>query len=54
MKAVIAGYARSPFHFAKKGAHNRMTSGRRPNMAERHPKLSGAAAGMATHHMLKK
>ena len=48
------GAAIAAHHYAKKGAHNRVASGRRPNLAERHPMLSGAAAGIATHHHLKK
>lgn len=35
-------------------ASRKRAMGRRPNFAERHPILSGAVAGIATNHMLKK
>ena len=52
--AGTVGAALVAHHMAKKGAASRAASGRKPNFAERHPILSGAAAGAATHHMLKK
>ncbi len=52
--ASTVGAAIAAHHFAKKGAASRRASGQKPNFAERHPILSGAAAGAATHHILKK
>lgn len=48
---VVAGLA--AHHAAKRGAANRAASGRRPNFAERHPVLTGAATAIGTHHFLK-
>ena len=52
--AGTVGAAIAAHHYAKKGAASRRAVGKKPNFAERHPILSGAAAGAATHHILKK
>ena len=49
---VGAGYA--AYKIAKKTGHNREMAGRKKNFAQRHPILTGMAAGMATHHVIKK
>ena len=48
------GAAMAAHHAAKVGGRNRMASGRRPNLAERHPMVSAVGAGVVTHHLLHK
>ena len=39
---------------AKHTGSNRVASGGKKNFAQRHPYLTGAAAAVGTHHLLKK
>ncbi len=47
--AGVAAYAA-----ARHTGHRRMAAGRHRNFAQRHPVLTGVAAGAAAHHLAKK
>jgi hypothetical protein len=52
LKAVAAGVA--AYEIAKHTGRNRAAHGGKKNFAQRHPMMTGIAAGMAANHYMKK
>ena len=53
-KMVAAAAGVGTYAALKRSAARKKAQGRKLNFAERHPMMSGAAAGLVTNHMLKK
>jgi hypothetical protein len=53
-KMVGAAAGVGAYAALKKSAARKKAAGKKLNFAERHPMMSGAAAGLVTNHMLKK